>query len=35
MTAVKNGVELAGMIERPKQTTAGCEVPVQAVGGKR
>jgi len=26
MTAVKNGVQLAGMIEPAKQTTAGCEV---------
>ena len=26
MTAVKNGVQLAGMIERPKQTTEGCAV---------
>ena len=24
MTAVKNGVQLAGMVEPPKQTTAGC-----------
>jgi xanthine dehydrogenase accessory factor len=28
MTAVKNGVQLAGMIEPPKQTTQGCAVPV-------
>ena len=26
MTAVKNGVEVEGMVERAKQTTAGCEV---------
>jgi xanthine dehydrogenase accessory factor len=26
MTAVKNGVQLAGMVERPKQTTEGCTV---------
>jgi len=28
MTAVKNGVQLAGMIEPPKQTTQGCATPV-------
>ncbi len=28
MTAVKNGVQLAGMIELPKQTTQGCAAPV-------
>lgn len=28
MTAVKNGVQLAGMIEPPKQTTQGCAAPV-------
>ena len=33
MTAIKNGVELSGMVERPKQTTAGCAAPA-AVGGK-
>ena len=27
MTAVKNGVELGGFVERPKQTTEGCSVP--------
>jgi xanthine dehydrogenase accessory factor len=27
MTAIKNGVELPELVERPKQTTAGCEVP--------
>jgi xanthine dehydrogenase accessory factor len=26
MTAVKNGVQLDGLVERPKQTTAGCAV---------
>ena len=26
MTAVKNGVQLAGLVEPPKQTTAGCAV---------
>jgi xanthine dehydrogenase accessory factor len=26
MTAVKNGVQLAGLVERPKQTTEGCPV---------
>lgn len=26
MTAVKNGVQLAGLVEPPKQTTQGCEV---------
>ena len=33
MTAIKNGVELSGMVERPKQTTAGCAAPA-AVSGK-
>lgn len=33
MTAIKNGVELSGMVERPKQTSAGCAAP-QAVSGK-
>jgi xanthine dehydrogenase accessory factor len=33
MTAIKNGVELSGMVERQKQTTAGCATP-EAVGGK-
>ncbi|HET7159876.1 MAG TPA: XdhC family protein [Burkholderiales bacterium] len=33
MTAIKNGVELSGMVERAKQTTAGCAVP--AVAGSR
>jgi xanthine dehydrogenase accessory factor len=28
MTAIKNGVQLAGLIEPPKQTTEGCAVPV-------
>jgi hypothetical protein len=28
MTAIKNGVQLAGMVEQPKQTTQGCAVPV-------
>jgi xanthine dehydrogenase accessory factor len=32
MTAIKNGVQLAGLIEPPKQTTEGCAVP--AVGTK-
>jgi xanthine dehydrogenase accessory factor len=32
MTAIKNGVQLAGLIEPPKQTTEGCAVPV--VGSK-
>lgn len=27
MTAIKNGAELLELVERPKQTTAGCEVP--------
>jgi xanthine dehydrogenase accessory factor len=26
MTAIKNGVQLAGLVEPPKQTTQGCEV---------
>ena len=29
MTAVKNGVQLAGMIEPPKQTTQGCATPAE------
>ena len=33
MTAIKNGVHLAGMVEQPKQTTAGCAVPA-GVSGK-
>lgn len=33
MTAIKNGVEVPGMVERPKQTTAGCAAP-EAVSGK-
>ena len=33
MTAIKNGVELSGMVERPKQTSAGCAAP-EAVSGK-
>jgi xanthine dehydrogenase accessory factor len=33
MTAIKNGVELSGMVERPKQTTAGCAAP-EAVADK-
>jgi xanthine dehydrogenase accessory factor len=28
MTAIKNGVQLAGLVEPPKQTTEGCAVPV-------
>ena len=32
MTAIKNGVELSGMVERPKQTTAGCAAPVAVSG---
>jgi xanthine dehydrogenase accessory factor len=28
MTAIKNGVQLAGLIEPPKQTTEGCAAPV-------
>src|SRR5687768_11771525 len=27
MTAIKNGVDLSGMVEPPKQTTAGCATP--------
>jgi xanthine dehydrogenase accessory factor len=34
MTAIKNGVELSGMVERPKQTTAGCATPEEAISGK-
>ena len=30
MTAIKNGVELSGMVERAKPTTAGCAVPAVA-----
>ena len=29
MTAIKNGVQLAGLVEPPKQTTQGCETAVQ------
>ena len=28
MTAIKNGVQLAGLVEPPKQTTEGCAAPV-------
>ena len=30
MTAVKNGVKLAGLVEPPRQTTQGCEVEVRS-----
>lgn len=33
MTAIKNGVQLAGMVEQPKQTTQGCAAPA-TVNGK-
>ncbi|MGZ8266264.1 MAG: XdhC family protein [Burkholderiales bacterium] len=34
MTAVKNGVQLEGLVQPEKQTAAGCEAP-EAVSGKR
>jgi xanthine dehydrogenase accessory factor len=34
MTAIKNGVHLTGMVEQPKQTTAGCEVPASVSAAK-
>jgi xanthine dehydrogenase accessory factor len=34
MTAIKNGVQLAGLVEQAKQTTQGCETP-EAVSGRR
>jgi xanthine dehydrogenase accessory factor len=32
MTAIKNGVRLAGLVEPPKQTTQGCATPEPASG---
>jgi xanthine dehydrogenase accessory factor len=32
MTAIKNGVQLAGMVEQPKQTTQGCAAPADVTG---
>ena len=34
MTAVKNGVQLSGLVEQPKQTTEGCAAPAVHVSGK-
>jgi xanthine dehydrogenase accessory factor len=34
MTAVKNGVQLSGLVEPPKQTTEGCAAPA-SVSGKQ